>query len=403
MNQNRVIKQLEAFDAWVKNPKSTLNLCTGFGKSYMAIKIADFIYNHLKKEDFKCLIIVPTEIIRDIVFPSEFLKFGKQDLLTKCEIACIQSVYKYTNKEYDLIICDEIHNYLYMNGDTEYEYFKFFENNKYRYILGLSASIDDNKKEALNKIAPISYTLTLDEAVKLGIISPYKIFNVEISLTVDEFKEYNRLLHLYKYYEKLLGGKYEAFKNSIAFLSSEEPIERQNAAIFRGLIKKRKDLLNDAVGKVGCTKHILKYFSNSNGLIFSESIQQCCKLIEGEDKAIMYHSKMNKSERVAAINRLNDENTKIRYISAVRALNEGLSIDSIEFIVITAGNGKVKDMLQRTGRSCRFVEGKQAYVIRLYIKGTQEEKWVRKSQEEFDKNNIYYLNEETLWKILDNK
>jgi len=367
----------------------------------MAIMIIEHMYK-LIGDSFKCIIIVPTEIIRDEVFPSEFKKFGKQHLMKYCEISCIQTVYKYNNVKYDLVVCDEIHNYLYMNGDKDYEYFKFFENNSFDSILGLSASIDDNKLESLNRIAPIIYKLTLDEAVKLGIVSLFKIYNIPIELTSDEQKEYNRLLKLYIYYESLLGGKYVAFSNSIKFLSSEDETEKKNAIVFRSIIRKRKDLLDNAYNKIGCTRKILTYFPNSNGIIFSEGIDQCNKLIENNPKAIAYHSKMKKKERLEAINRLNDGRTKVQYISAVKALNEGLSIDSIMFTIVTAGNGKAKDTIQRIGRTCRFIEGKQAFIFRLYVKGTQEEKWVRNSQEEFDKNNVYYIEQDSLWKILEN-
>lgn len=400
---NRVIKQTEAFNAWVSNPRGTLNLPTGFGKTYMALLIIEKVINHLiskGQDQVKVLIIVPTEIIRDEVFPNEFKKFGKLHLLKYCEIACIQTVYKYENTYYDLWVCDEVHNYLPEDGTTEYEYFKFFEKNKSRYILGLSALIPVNRMEFLNKIAPIIYRLSLDEAVKLGIISPFTIYNVEVSLTHEEFAMYNTLLRNYHYYEQLLGGRYEAYSNSIKFLKSEDDGMKRNALIFRALIKKRQTLLNDAFNKIGCTQNILKYFPDSNGIIFSESIAQCHKLVENNEKAISYHSKMRKSERLLVLRKLNDQRTKIRYISAVKALNEGLSIDSIEFAIITAGNSKVKDMVQRIGRSCRFVIDKKAIIIRLYVKGTQEEKWVRKSQEEFDKSNIFNINQEELWKIL---
>ena len=403
MNNNRYIKQSEAFYTWDKVKKGTLNLCTGFGKTFVSLMVIEHMFKTLNKQNFKCLIIVPTEIIRDDVFPSEFKKFAKEYLLKYCEISCIQSVYKYENTEWDLVVCDEIHNYLYKNGETEYEYFKFFENNKINAILGLSASIDQDRLESLNRIAPIIYRLSLDEAVKLGIVSPFKILNVEVSLTDDEQKSYDNLLRVYKYYENLLGGKWVAFSNSIKFLSSQDETEKKNAIIYRNTIKKRKELVNDCINKIGCTRKILTYFNDENGIIFSESINQCLKIIEGNDKAVSYHSKLKKKERLVAINRLNDKRTKVQYISAVRALNEGLSIDSISFVVVTAGNSKVKDTIQRIGRSCRFVEGKEAWVIRLYVKGTQEEKWVRSSQEEFDKSNIYYLTQEQLWKLLEEK
>jgi superfamily II DNA or RNA helicase len=409
MSVNRIIKQNEALEAWSNNPRSTLNLCTGFGKTYMAIRVIEKVYNHLIKEgrtNINVLIIVPTEIIRDRVFPEEFKKFGKMELLKYCKISCIQTVYKYESTEWDLVVCDEIHNYLPENGKIGYEYFKFFENNKYRYLLGLSASIDLNRMEFLNKIAPISYTITLEEAVKLGIISPFTIYNVEIDLTPEEATEYRKLLTIYQYYERLLGGRFEAYRNSIKYISkdyTESDENKRNAIIFRATMKKRQNLLNDAFNKIECTQKILEYFPDSNGIIFSESISQCHKLVESHEKAVVYHSKLKKSEREEVLRKLNDKRTRIRYISAVKALNEGLSIDSIVFAIVTAGNSKIKDMIQRIGRSCRFVKDKKAIIIRLYVKGTQEEKWVRASQEAFDKSNIYYITKEQLWTILQQK
>ncbi len=256
MNKNRAIKQEEAINAWINNPKSTANMCTGSGKTYVALRCIEKVFNHLTSKgqtDFKFLIIVPTEIIRDEVFPNEFKKFGMLHLLKYCQIECIQTVYKYENTEWDLVVCDEIHNYLPENDETEYEYFKFFENNKYKYILGLSASIAEDRMKFLNKIAPISFKLTLDEAVKLGIIAPFTIYNVEISLTTEELVEYNRLLNVYLYYEKLLGGRFEAYSNSIKYLSEDNEDNKRNAIIFRNTIKKRQSLLNDAYNKIGCT------------------------------------------------------------------------------------------------------------------------------------------------------
>lgn len=400
MQTNRDIKQSEAFNTWCGNPKSTLNLCTGAGKTKIALMCIQKVFDKIG-ESLKCLIIVPTEIIRDEVFPSEFKKFGYSHLLKYCEIKCIQTVYKYEDHNYDLVVVDEIHRILYENGEKDYEYFKFFEKNTYKYILGLSASIDDNRLEALNRIAPIIYKLSLDEAVRLGIISPFKIYNVAISLSQEELKEYNRLIKLYYYYESLLGGRFKAFSNALNYINNGSDEEKKLSFVFRNVIKKRKEILDNASGKIETTKKILTYFPSSYGIIFSESIIQAGKLVEANEKALVYHSKLKKPEKLLALKKLNDKRTIIRYISAVKALNEGLSINSIEFSIVTAGNSKVKDMIQRIGRSCRFVEGKQAIVFRLYVKGTQEEKWVRKSQEGFNTNNIYYVQEQDLYKILE--
>jgi RNA polymerase primary sigma factor len=407
MNENRVKVQNAAIEAWTNNPRSTLNLCTGLGKTKIAIDIIEIVRTKLASEGNntpKVLIIVPTETIRDEVFPGEFVKFGRKDLLKFCEISCIQTVYKYVDQVYDLVICDEIHNYLYEDGEEYYEYFKFFENNKFRYILGLSASIDVKRLKSLNRIAPIVFKFSIDQAVAAGIVAPFEILNVKISLTPTELEEFRKVQSKYTYYERLLGGSFSAYENSIKFLGEGYTADqRQAAIIFRALMKKRKTILDNATNKISCARKILEYFSESNGILFSESIDMAERLVENNEKAVVYHSKMKKTEKKKAIDRLNDGRTRIQWVSAVKALNEGLSIDSIMFAIIVAGNSKVKDMIQRIGRSCRFVVGKKAYVFRLFVEGTQEEKWVRSSQREFDQSKIRYVKEEELWKILQNR
>ena len=45
MNENRVIVQNQAVAAWCTNPKSTLNIGTGIGKTKIAIDIIELVYN----------------------------------------------------------------------------------------------------------------------------------------------------------------------------------------------------------------------------------------------------------------------------------------------------------------------------------------------------------------------
>ena len=47
-------------------------------------------------------------------------------------------------------------------------------------------------KLLLNKIAPIIYTTNTKDALNLGLISPYKVFNLGISFTSDEATAYNK-------------------------------------------------------------------------------------------------------------------------------------------------------------------------------------------------------------------
>lgn len=380
--------QSEAFDAWCANPRSVIEMCTGSGKTLVAIMAIEAVVK--KFPDAKILIIVPTEIIRDRIFPDDFKKFGKSYLLKYCTIECIQTVYKWLNTNWTFVVADECHNYLPGYNKTSYEYFKFFENNVFEYFLGLSATIDESLKLFQNKLGPTVYRYTISQAAKDGVVSAFKFVNYAVSLTEEEDKALKTIQRNYNYYEMLLGGPYEAFRSATSYRVNGTPEQKQWANIFYSLIKKRKALLDKALNKLLVTREIMNLLPDSNGIIFSDCIEEAVKITEGRNDVVVYHSKLKKKERLESIAKLEDERTKIKIISTVKALNEGVSINKLAYGVQRNGNSKPKDTIQQTGRICRFIEGKKPLMFRLYIKGTQDEKWLRSSQKDFDPSSIYW-------------
>ncbi len=380
--------QLEAFNAWCDCTKSVIEMCTGSGKTLVAIMVIEAVVS--KFPDAKILIIVPTEMIRDRVFPDDFAKFGKTHLLKNCTIECIQTVYRWSNTSFTLVVADELHNYLPGYTKTSYEYFKFFENNEFNYFLGLSAFIDESLKLFQNKLGPTVYSYTISQAAKDGVVSAFKFVNYAIRLNEEEDKALKIIQRNYNYYEMLLGGPYDAFRNATSFRANGSLDQKQSANIFYSLIKKRKALLDKAGNKLLVTREIMNLLPNSNGIIFSDSIEEAVKVTEGRSDVVVYHSKLKKKEKLEAIAKLEDGRSKIKIISTVKALNEGVSINKLAYGIQRNGNSKPKDTIQQTGRICRFIEGKKPIMFRLYIQGTQDEKWLRRSQKDFDPSCIYW-------------
>lgn len=380
------IIQDKAVTAWSNDPRSFLEMCTGSGKTLVAIRIIEKVIN--KFPDAKVLIIVPTELIRDKVFPEDFKKFKKSHLLKHCQIECIQTVYKWENMKFTLVVADEVHNYLPKLGD-KYEYFKFFENNKYDFFLGLSATIDQELKPFQLKLGKTVFSYNISEAAKDGVVSAFKFINYAIQLTPAELDIYKKTQNSYNYFERELGGPFEAYKNAITYLKSSDKEQSSKAAAFLALVKKRKKILDEASNKILVANQIMNQYPKKNGILFSGDIEQAQKLIKDRSDSVIYHSKMKKKEKVEVIKKLQDGRTKIRWISSVKALNEGVSINNLEIGIELAGNSKAKNLIQRIGRVCRLIEGKRPVVIRLYIPGTQDEKWMRKSQRDLDQSLIY--------------
>lgn len=383
----RDIIQQRGYAAWCSNPRSFLEMATGTGKTRIAIMAVEAVVN--KFPDAKILIIVPTELIRDKVFPEDFIKFGKKNLLKNVQIECMQTVYRWDKQHFKLVILDEAHNMLPKENETDYEYFKFFDNNTYDYFMGLSATIDNELKQFQYKIGPTVFSYDISQAAKDGVVSAFKFINYAVQFTPSEMEEYKKVQRSYNYYEMELGGPFEAYRTALTWLGSNDTEKVGKASAFLNLVKKRKSLLDGASNKRLMANQIMDLYPKKNGILFSSNISQATELIKGRLDSVVYHSKLKKKEKIAVINRLQDGRTKIRWISSVKALNEGVSINNLEIGIELAGDSKTKNLIQRIGRVCRLIAGKKPVIIRLYIPGTQESKWMSKSQKGLDQSLIF--------------
>ena len=397
--------QRAGLNTWYLNGcRGTLEWATGVGKTRPGVLAANFVAERI--ENASILILTPTQVIRDNAWKEEFRKWGYSKIWdNNVKTVCIQTAYKYEDEHYDLVIADEIHNYIPI--EDEYAYFKFFENNQIDRVLGLSASIDEEIKERLNTIAPIIDTIDVNKAVELGLVSPFKIFNVAVELTDTEKEAYRKADRefglTFPIFNKDLNFMFSCMKNQNLFKnhiinyfnmrgspqsSIDEQFKVYKTYPFRcnTAMRKRKEILYSASQKITVTKEISDLLSNKNGVIFSESSSCADKIGETlGDICVVEHSKIKPAKkRRENLNKFQDGRTKITRISAVRSLNEGANLKRVMFIIIASGNSKLRSFIQRVGRSIRWEDGKTAFIIRLYVKGTQEEKWVESSQEGYE-------------------
>jgi superfamily II DNA or RNA helicase len=155
-------------------------------------------------------------------------------------------------------------------------------------------------------------------------------------------------------------------------------------------MRKRKELLYETKSKLTAVGELSTMFGDRYGVIFNETSKfadEVGKLIG--DSCVVEHSKVKPAKlRKLNIQKFQDGRTKVKRISAVKSLNEGANLNRVDFIIIAAGTSKLKDFIQRVGRSIRWQDGKKAMIVRLYIKDSQEEKWVKSSQEGYDVNTL---------------
>lgn len=364
--------QIEALKAWKKNKyKGTCELCTGAGKTRIAI-MAISRFAKESEYNFKALIIVPTTAIQH-EWEKEFKKWNELIVFKKCvQVECINTARKFKGKSFGMVVLDEAHRYLKGEVNT-----KFFKNNTYDKIMGLSATIEDNLLEYLNPIAPICYSLNLYDAVELGLVSEFTIYNIPVDLTVPERKAYDKCTSAIKFAWE--NYSQHSWKN----------------------ISTRKEILYNAKAKLKVINKLVNIFGKKEyGVIFSMTKDYANKVQKklGET-CLTQHSGITKKKRIEGLKRFSDGRTKVRQVSTAVILDEGINIPRVSYAIISSNSSKVRQMTQRVGRLIRLgKDNKHAIIIRLYCKDTQEEKWVHTSQAKV--NSIDVENIEELIKLI---
>ena len=70
-------------------------------------------------------------------------------------------------------------------------------------------------------------------------------------------------------------------------------------------------------------------------------------------------------------------NKKVNVLCSTKALNQGFDVPDADYGIISGLTSKSLTMIQRVGRLLRFQEEKVGKIVVLYIKDTQEEKWLK--------------------------
>ena len=385
-NNNKTIEQKKALNKWASNNFiGSIIAGTGFGKSRCGVLAVEFALKQCQKArtngyrkkhlySGRALILVPTIQLQD-QFREEFCKWDLERCLDNVDILCYQSAYKLVDKYYDIVVCDEIHLGLSL------EYRKFFDNNTYDKLLCMTATLPEEEeyKELLHKLAPTAYSITLDKCVTLGIVSPYEIYCVPISLTDSEREDYKNINNKFVRCKYAL-GQFDAFNNAKYILSdsNSHPEDKRVAAQFYQAIRERKSIVDFAENKITTFQKLVSDNIDNKILVFSGANNFTDQLCESVSPlAVSYHSGKTKKQKASALQQFRDDSINI--LCSTKALNQGLDIPNANMGIICGLTSKSLSMIQRIGRLIRYQEGKIGSVYILYVKDSQEEKWLKNS------------------------
>jgi superfamily II DNA or RNA helicase len=375
VNKIKDTEQRHALNMWAKTGfVGSIIAGTGFGKSRCGVLAAGkTLRDHIEGEG-RGIVLVPTVQLRD-QFEEEFSKWGYEDVVDLIDFVCYQSAYKLKDNHYNIVVCDEVHLGL------SPEYRKFFENNTYDRLLCMTATLPEENEYKLHlfKLAPTVYRISLDQCVAMGLVSPYDIVCVPIKLTDEEQKEYKSINKKFVYWKYQLGqfGAFDAAKAIMANKNASAK-DKQAAARFYACIRDRKKIVDFASNKVAQLQKLVIQNLDSKMLVFGGANAFTDTLCNATQPfSVSYHSGKTKKQRENALLEFKEGNKNV--LCSTKALNQGLDVPDASVGVVCGLTSKALPMIQRIGRLIRFQEDKKGKIYILYVKDSQEEKWLKSS------------------------
>lgn len=447
VHEKKLNRQLEGIERWKnavalglssKNGWGTFWWQTGVGKTYAACIIINKILT--KNNASKCLIVVPNPELRkqwqSVVNHNIAVEnHGNITIYTIGEL--MKGFDEGLQYITDLVIYDELHKYY------TPERLKVFHFIIAKWGLGLTADYEDkeHRQKSIEYLLPIVDRIDEQEALREGYISKYTEYNLAVSLNEVEKKQYKELsdiitANLSKFgrlglrgAQEVLEGmeaayKYAAIQGWNSNLAKDHPINQMyNPHKILGYAKNamssihgRKKLLYFSQNKLILALKILVKFPELKTIIFGQStvladviynaIKKYNKDNNIEREIIVYHSALQtviveedgkqikkgktilKREAVEKFKK-----SKNGVLSTARSLDEGLDVPDIRLCLTTSGTQNPTQYNQRKGRGVRvenYEEDINVLIINLYIKGTQDEQWLKKRQSK-SKATIYWI------------
>tara|TARA_R110000803_G_scaffold71102_4_gene134177 strand:+ start:17294 stop:18448 length:1155 start_codon:yes stop_codon:yes gene_type:complete len=368
--------QEEALTAWLSNKKKgTLELITGLGKTKIAL---DAVKPYPKGA--KILFLAETTG-RELELENEQQKWGL--LGYDIKFACYQSAYKWKDTEWDLVIADEIHDSL-----TQ-QYSKFYTNNKYKAIMGLSATIDRKaivneeeqvfKGNLLDKIAPVCYTYGINEGQEDGTSRKLDVYviNHKLDIIAKTITSGSKL----KPFMQTEWGAYNYWDSAFRkALYAPESIKQYR---IRYTSNKRADLLYQLPSKVSACKKLIDCIPGKT-IIFGNSLEALHKITDN-----VVSSK--NSDAANKVIREDFDTGKTKVIASFKKLKQGANLVDLDNCIIHSYYSKSKDLIQRIGRLRNNGEIGRVFIFVTF--GTQEVKWYNMMFEDVESLNLNYCHD----------
>lgn len=348
-----------------------LQLPTSFGKTKLALQKAEQWYT----EDCKILIVIPFLVLKD-TWKDELKKWKYEKMLPNITFTTYISLPKHCGKHWDIFIADEVHHTSVRCRDA----MKFL---KVKHFIGLSATI---KKDILEyyrwKFKPEIITVAVKDAIESEVLPepriillPLSLDNTKVNQIIEKNMKKGGNITTISYVDR---WKYRGYKGSLRMTCTQQQYyddlsgliewykqRGMSNAIMRNiwLHKAGERLKWLAKQKEELIKQLLSALKNYRVLTFCQSIEQSESL-----GCACINSKVG----TANLDKFNAK--KIKHISAVTMLDEGISPVDCKIGIFQMINSSQRVIVQREGRILRH---KNPVLIFPYFKYTREEEIIK--------------------------
>jgi superfamily II DNA or RNA helicase len=362
--------QKEAIEEFLKRKKGTICHATALGKTFVAMEA-------IRRIGTPVAVFVPTIAIMEQVWLRRLKQAGWKNVgvyyggkheLRPITIFLYQSAIRHPEAvatlNPKLTVWDECHH-----AHEAWAKLLIFAK-KAEYSLGLTATISSRepKNKPIIDVMPIIHTMTIGEARKEGWVAPIEVHSAPASMTVEErvkYEDYSEVIRKVAWQLHTTDPTYWA-----KLAARGDPTAR------RGLwaISKRRMLLSDVKDKLNVLLQIIRKHSDSQVLLFSESIHsvETAKqfLLQNGIKSETYHSKKPKQQRVAILKAW--EKRYFNILLSVTSLEEGLDVPDASVGILYASGKSPRKLVQRVGRLIRKAPGKIARIYVIHVPNTVE-------------------------------
>ena len=351
-----------------------LELITGFGKSKLAIDLINHICDRVFRND-ECpttILILVAKTVHKQTWKDEIEKWGgiKSDYIT---IECYESLHKYENAYFDIVVCDEVQHL----SEARIDVLETIHINES--FIGLSATIKrDMRDYFIHSHKAEVIKCGLKEAVEDEVLPEPTVYL--LPLTLDNSIRKYRTKRFGKEVITTQKGYYDSISSLIEWYKDKYFNSRNERIKNLWLSTAGKRLKWCAEQKEALVLSLLNKFRNYKTLTFCSSIEQSERL--GKYNIT---SKNKSSTKYLEMFNLN----KIKHITACAILNEGVNLTNCRIGIFCNLNSSEIIVKQRVGRILRHPK---PVIIVPYYKDTREEELIKKMVQDYNPEVIHIIN-----------